>query len=108
MSQPRRRFTPEQKAAALRRHLGDKVPVSDLCDELGIQPSLFYVWQRQALENLGAALTDGRKSGGAKNSELERVRKRVAALESKITRKNEVIADISQEVVDLKKSLGED
>ena len=108
MSQPRRRFTPEQKAAALRRHLGDKVPISDLCDELGIQPSLFYTWQRQAFENLGAALADGRKGGRAENSELERARQRVAALELKLTRKNEVIADISQEVVNLKKSLGED
>ena len=29
----RRRFTPEDKATILRRHLADKVPVSDLCDE---------------------------------------------------------------------------
>ena len=38
----RRRFTTEQKVAMLRRHLVDKVPVSDLCDEYRIQPSLFY------------------------------------------------------------------
>ena len=30
----RRHFTAEQKADILRRHLVDKVPVSDLCDEL--------------------------------------------------------------------------
>ena len=29
----RRKFTAEEKAAMLRRHLVDKVPVSDLCDE---------------------------------------------------------------------------
>jgi transposase len=33
----RRRFTPDQKAAIVRRHLVDKVPISDLCDEYKIQ-----------------------------------------------------------------------
>ncbi len=52
----RRMFTPEQKATILRRHLGDKVPVSDLCDEYQIAPGLFYLWQKQALEHLTVAL----------------------------------------------------
>ena len=55
----RRQFSPEDKATILRRHLADKVPVSDLCDEYPIQPTLFYLWQRQALEHLSAALSDG-------------------------------------------------
>ncbi len=37
----RRQFTAEDKATILRRHLADKVPVSDLCDEYHLQPSLF-------------------------------------------------------------------
>ena len=52
----RRHFTPEEKATILRRHLADKVPVSDLCDEYRIQPTLFYLWQRQALEHLSEAM----------------------------------------------------
>jgi hypothetical protein len=39
----RRQFTPEDKATILRRHLVDRVPVSDLCDEYKIQPTLFYL-----------------------------------------------------------------
>ena len=35
----RRQFSPEDKAAILRRHLVDHVPVSDLCDEYHIQPT---------------------------------------------------------------------
>ena len=42
----RRSFTADQKAAIVRRHLVDKVPVSNLCDEYGIQPSMFYNWQK--------------------------------------------------------------
>lgn len=61
----RRQFTAEEKATILRRHLADKVAVSDLCEEYKIQPSLFYVWQRQAFENLGIALEDRRT--GARN-----------------------------------------
>jgi hypothetical protein len=39
-------FTTEQKVAILKRHMVDKVPVSDLCNELGLQPSVFYTRQR--------------------------------------------------------------
>jgi len=53
---PRRTFSSEQKAAILRRHLVDKVPVSNLCDEYQIQPSLFYGWQRQLMDNLALAV----------------------------------------------------
>ena len=104
MSKPkRRRYTPEQKAAILRRHLGDKIPVSDLCDEFKIQPSVFYTWQKQLLENLSAAMEDGRKPRRAETTELEQQQKKVEALESKLVRKNDVIAEISQEIVELKK-----
>ena len=57
MSQGSRRiFSTEQKATILRRHLVDKVPVSTLCDEYTLQPSVFYCWQRQLLDNIGIAL----------------------------------------------------
>ena len=91
-------YTPEQKAAILRRHIAEKVPVSDLCDEMGIQPSVFYTWQRQLFENLSAALEDGRRNRRGETTELERERKRVETLESKLVRKNEVIAEISRDL----------
>lgn len=43
----RRRFTAEQKAALLRRHHIDRVPISDLCNEQQLQPSLLYRWQQR-------------------------------------------------------------
>lgn len=39
MSQTRRHFTPEKKAAIVRRHLAGKEQVSDLADEFRLQPS---------------------------------------------------------------------
>ena len=102
----RRNFTAEQKATMLRRHLVDKVAVSDLCDEYGIQPSLFYNWQRVLLANARAALGDGRTRRGQKVT-ASRDQERIEALEAKLAKKDAVIAEISEEYVELKKSLGE-
>lgn len=65
----RRQLSAEAKATILRRHLADQVPISKLCEEYQIQPSLSYLWQRQALENPWAALQKGRTGGAAKATE---------------------------------------
>lgn len=102
----RRQFAVDDKATILRRHLVDKVPVSDLCDEYHIQPSLFYLWQRQALENLAAALPDGRRRRGQERA-AGGERERIAALEAKLAKKDAIIAEVSEEYLALKKKLGE-
>lgn len=100
----RRTFSPEQKAAILRRHLVDKVAVSDLCDEYKIQPSLFYLWQRQAMEHLAAVFEgDSRRGEKARDAELA---KRNEELAAKLAKKDQVIAEISEEHMLLKKKLG--
>src|SRR5437773_6818919 len=91
----RRSFTPDEKATILRRHLADKVPVSDLCDEYHIQPTLFYLWQRQAFEHLSAALQDGRTRRGEQQT-ASADRARAAALEARLAKKDAVIAEISE------------
>jgi transposase len=102
----RRKFTAEQKAAVLRRHLQDKVPVSDLCDEYKIQPSVFYGWQRQLLDNMVTALeTNGRRR--SRDNREGRLESKIDALEAKLAKKDNVIAEISEEYVQLKKELGE-
>ena len=102
----RRKFTPEQKAAILRRHLQDKVPVSDLCDENKIQPSVFYSWQRQLLENMASALEPNGRGRGQAAREAKLAREN-EALKAKLAKKDSVIAEISEEYVALKKELGE-
>jgi transposase len=102
----RRSFTAEQKAAILRRHLQDKVAVSDLCEEYRIQPSVFYGWQRQLLENMASALETGGRRHPRDNREA-RLESRIEALEAKLAKKDSVIAEISEEYVQLKKELGE-
>jgi len=48
-------YTAEEKIAVLRRHVLDKVPVSDLCEELSFRPTVFYRWQEEFFENGAAA-----------------------------------------------------
>ena len=99
----RRNFSPEEKAAILRRHLADKVAVSDLAEEYGIQPSLLYQWQRQLLDHAAVALQPSRRT----DRRQSRLQERVETLEAKLQKKDSVIAEISEEYVALKKELGE-
>jgi transposase-like protein len=101
----RRHFTTEQKVAILKRHMVDKVPVSDLCNEENLQPSVFYTWQRQALENLAGAFSTPADEGPSKR-EKELVAK-TKELEAKLAKKDNVIAEVTEELVATKKALGE-
>jgi transposase-like protein len=101
MRKERKHYTSDEKVAILRRHLLDKVPVSDLCEELGLQPTVFYRWQKEFFEN-GAAAFQGK---GRLNHPAEQ--QRIAFLEKKMQTKDEVLAELMAEHVALKKSLGE-
>src|SRR5947209_9377936 len=60
MKKQRKHYTPEEKVAILRRHLLDKEPVSKLCDEIGLKPTLLYRWQKEFFENGMAAFEQTR------------------------------------------------
>ena len=47
MKKQRKQYAPEEKVAILRRHLLEKEPISKLCDEVGLQPTVFYRWQKE-------------------------------------------------------------
>jgi transposase len=51
----RKHYTAEEKVAILRRHLLVKEPISKVCDEFGLQPTVFYRWQKEFFENGAAA-----------------------------------------------------
>lgn len=103
MTRSRRQFTANEKAAVVRRHLVDKVPVSDLCDELGLQPTQIYTWQKLLFENAALAFL----KPGKQDRQQDLKDRKIEALEAKIQLKNEVVAELLQEHVQLKKELGE-
>jgi transposase len=105
MSEKRRKWDGEQILAILKRHLVDKVELSKICEEEDIQPSQFYRWQAQLFAE-GAAVFQRKNSQGERREHLDALAK-IAGLEEKITKKNEVLSELMEEHVKLKKELGE-
>jgi transposase-like protein len=103
MARQRRTFTPEQKVALLRLHLLEKKPISDLCEEHNLNVNLFYLWQKQFFENGAAAFAHTGKRLQAVQDAKDR---KIAALQEKLQRKNEVLSELMEEHVGLKKELG--
>ena len=103
MKNPRRQFSAADKVAIVKSHLVDKVPVSDLCDKHGILPTQFYGWQKVFCEN-GTAAFEAAAKRRPRDDGKDR---QIAALQAKLTQKNEVVAELLQEHVQLKKELGE-
>jgi transposase-like protein len=101
MKKQRRHYAPEEKVAILRRHLLEKEPISKLCDEVGLLPTVFYRWQKEFFENGAAAFEQNARPNRSTEQE------RIAYLEKKIQTKDEVLAELMAEHVALKKDIGE-
>jgi len=99
----RRHYSPTEKIAILRKHLIEKVAVSELCEQYHIQPTVFYHWQKQLFENGAAVFSNGTKEK-AKPTEQQQ---KIAQLEQKLQRKAEVLSELMEEHIALKKNLGE-
>jgi transposase len=102
----RKRFTPDEKVAIIRRHLVENVPVSDLCDEIGVHPNQYYNWQKQLFEN-AAPVFQRRPNKANEKRRQNAAERKIEQLEQKLQDRNEVVAELMQEHVQLKKELGE-
>lgn len=105
MSRKKRKYySPEEKIALLRRHLVEDVPVSQICQELDLQVSVFHGWLKQLFERGGVVFAGGdrqqQRAAAGKDRQIEQ-------LEAKLAKKNEVVAELMEEHVQLKKELGE-
>ena len=98
---PRKHYTPQEKVAILREHLVEGRPISEVCQDHQLQPTVFYAWQKTFFENGAAAFE-------RKNTRVEEAKDRqIAALQEKLATKNEVIAELMEENVRSKKANGE-
>jgi transposase-like protein len=103
MSNVHKQLSAEQRAQIVRRHLADKVPVSDLADEFGVQPSRIHQWVKQVLDQAENAF---KRVGRPFKGEMTKSRQ-VQRLEAKLAQKNEVIAELMEENLRAKKTNGE-
>ncbi len=127
MARKRRHFSPEDKIAIVRKHLVERIPVSEVCREHDLSPNLFYGWQRELFENGHFAFQLKKKNRVLTKLEAENAKLREgsvstpphwsttdtkleaenAKLREKLEKKNEVVAELMQEYIQLKKDLGE-
>ena len=101
MDKKRKHHSPQEKTAILREHLINRVPVSDLCDQHGLHPTLFYRWQKTVFEGMSTLFETKR------DSETSRLQRQIEALREKLANKDAVIGQIMEDYVAVKKSLGE-
>src|SRR5438552_12762991 len=89
MNKQRRHFAGAEKVAILKRHLVDKVPISDLCDELGLYPNQVYGWLKEFFENGHAAFDNGRKSKSLEEANHLKIER----LEAKLQRRDSTLPE---------------
>jgi transposase-like protein len=99
----RKQYTSEQKVAIIKEHLVGKKPASDLCEQYGIAVNMFYRWQEEFfLRSVG--VFDKPRTRPAAEARLQR---RVEELEERLRRKHEVLSELMEEHLVLKKNSGE-
>jgi transposase-like protein len=93
----RKIFSAEQKVAILKEHLEKQISVADICEKYRVHPNQFYKWKKELFEN--AVDTFSTKRGRKKKSSGP-------DLEAKLKDRNEVIAELLEENLKLKKFNG--
>jgi len=96
----RRHYTPEQKFKIIKEHLTTKSGVTETCKKHGVSSANFYRWLEEFYLGAQERLKNGKQV--AVSSELRKI--------EELSRQNDrfktVIAEMSHEVVSLKKTLG--
>jgi len=100
MRKQRKTYVPDEKVAIIRKHLLDGAAVSDLCDEHGLHPTVYYRWQKEFFE--GGAAAFARES----DRQIGQLKQRLAEAQEQLNRKNEVLAEVMEEYVRCKKNSG--
>lgn len=98
MSKSRRNFSAEEKIRILREYLEDGKSTADICEKYRIHPTQLSEWKRIFFQNAATVF--------AKQKDNKRVQKKLEHLETEIKDRNEVIAELLQENLKLKKSFG--
>ena len=82
-------------------------PISAVCEDVGIAPNMLYRWQKELFDHAAAAF-EVKKRGPAGGGKIRKLEQENERLRAKLAHKDNVIAEITEDYVRLKKSLGED
>ena len=95
----RKRYSAENKVSILREHLEKNISIADICEKYHIHPNQLYRWKKEFFENAVEIFSAKRGRNKKETTTNE--------LENKIKQRNEVIAELLQENLNLKKLSGE-
>jgi transposase len=93
----RRRWTAEDKLRIVLAGLEPDVEVSELCRREGINPTQYYGWKKTLLSSAARVFHDQSRKPSRKEERLE----------SELSRCKDVIAEITAENLELKKTLSD-
>ena len=91
----RRRFPAAEKLRIVLAGMQEGVEISELCRREGINPTMYYGWRKKLLSSATKVYDE---NGSKPSAEAERTRK-------ELTRMKEVVAEITAENLELKKTL---
>ena len=100
----KKRWSPEEIARVLRRVLLDRAEVSKVCQEAGCCPSQVYRWQKQLFDQSASVFE---RTNGRPDRKLKAAEVKTSKLEAKLRRKDEVLSELMEEHLRLRKSLGD-
>ena len=94
----RKRYTADDKIRILREVLEDGKSISQVSEKYGLSPNNIFKWRKQLFEEGSHTFQIKRADISGKAEE-----RKIAALEDKIKQKDEVIAELAEELLALKK-----
>ena len=94
----RKRYSAEEKSAIVLEILQDGKKISEVSEEHGVHPNQIMQWKKQALGNMAELFKTERGDITAKKE-----RREISELKSQIARKDNVIAELADENMSLKK-----
>lgn len=97
----RKHYSPEQKVLILRELLENNVSISQLAEKYQVHINDIYNWKKKLFE--GAKGTFQQKPSNQKQTSLEQ--KKIEKLESKLRDREEAIAILLKENIEIKKSI---
>jgi transposase-like protein len=98
----RKHLTSAQKTEILRELLENHESISAVSEKYGVHPNDIYRWKKQLFEGAPEILTNKNQGKKSQQKENEKIKK----LEEKLRHKEQVISELAEENLILKKTFG--